>query len=76
MADPKKKAEAVAATKGLTPQEKSGCMVRPCEGCLEHEYQDTKYGHLKRVKNFSKNKGWACTVCSRYEGSGVAASKK
>jgi len=75
VADPKKKAEAAAATKGLSREEKDGCAVRPCEGCLEHEYQDKKYGTNKRVKNFSKNKGWACTVCSRYEGSGVAAKK-
>jgi len=51
----------------LTREEKEGCMVRQCNGCNPHEYQDTKYGLFKRVKNFSKAKGWGCTVCARYE---------
>ena len=71
MANPKEKAAAGAAAKNLTAEEKAGCSVRPCEGCNPHEYQDTKYGQNRRVKNFSKTKGWACTVCGRYEQTAV-----
>jgi len=67
MANPKEKAAATAATKTLSADEKLGISVRLCEGCNPHEYQDQKYGLNKRMKNFSKTKGWGCTVCARYE---------
>lgn len=85
MAAPSEKKAIVNLNKGLSPQEKAGCMVRPCPDCKPAvpnssaaEYQDQKYTIPQkssvplRVKNFSKAKGWACTICTRYEGQAIA----
>jgi hypothetical protein len=71
MADPKQKEADKTTARSLSREENQGWSIRPCHGCPPHEFQDKEYGG-KRVKNFSKVKGWACTVCSRYESTTVA----
>jgi len=40
-------------------------MIKKCS--CAHEYQDSKYGKGKRVKNLCKDGKHRCTVCERVE---------
>lgn len=41
-------------------------MIKKCENCIPHKYQDEKYGKNMRVftENKEKGKSW-CTICGK-----------
>ena len=59
-----------------------GCKPIDPKNTQSSDFQDERYNFDKngkrissldaplRVMNFSKTRGWGCTVCARYEGSG------
>jgi hypothetical protein len=50
--------------------------IREC--VCEHEFQDARYGHQKRVHNRTEgntNPKWTCTVCGRKESAAELKAK-
>ncbi len=51
-------------------------MIKHCDHCRPHRFQDARYGPGRRVMN-AGNKGARCTVCSHlYEGAGTTDRSK
>lgn len=49
-----------------TKPNKDSCIIRRCENCRPHEFQDRKYGLQMRVMNFKvKSNTYVCTVCGK-----------
>jgi len=50
-----------------SPEVRDRIKIMACS--CQHTYQDTKYGHGKRVHNYSPKLGptggWRCTVCNK-----------